>query len=418
MVPKLKAWFWARPNSVRSPVNKSGLAIPKTGPSGRKRSRIVVVSSTYPPVVGGAEMDVQRVASALIRRGYQVEVLCQGGPQMPKLNYWIDSAGVPVRILTSESQTRSGHIQFALRVASFLFLRRRTYDIVYFSMQGLHLAAGLPVARILKKPITMKVHGSTVIPLMARSRIGRLELRWLRAWAYAVMLLNDEMRQEALDHGLLESQLLFMPNPVDVDVFAPVAPEEKAISRERLQLPADDFVIIYTGRLSSEKGLLDLLNGFAKAAERPGLHLVLVGDGAQRAELEARVQAVEGLSSRVTFAGRVDSSAVPLWLQASDAFALVSPNEGFSCALSEAMAVGLPAVVSDIPANSQLVQDGVQGFTVDVGDTDAIARCFRQLSEDPETRHEMSIAARDEIVQKYSLDRVVDRYEKLFDVSK
>lgn len=337
---------------------------------------------------------------------------------MPKRGDWTDPMGVPVRILTAQSRGTLPALRFSLGVVWNLIRRRRRYRVVYFLMPGLHLAAGLPVAALLGYRIFMKFSGSNTIWPLLRSRAGRWELRFLRWLRVPVMLLNDGMVEEAEAAGIPRAQTMFMPNPVDVGVFAPVSPERKALLREQLRLPSNDFVVIYTGRLSSEKGLLDLLDGFAKAAKHPGIHLVLVGDGAQRAELETRAQAVEGLPARVTFAGRVDSSAVPSWLQAADAFALVSPNEGFSCALSEAMAAGLPSVVSDIPANRQLVSDGVHGFTTAVGDTDAIARCFLQLLSDAETRQRMAAAARDEIARKYSTDRVVDLYEKLFEDAK
>ena len=92
-------------------------------------------------------------------------------------------------------------------------------------MQGLHLAAGLPVARGLGKPIVMKFGGSGVVPLMRGSRAGRVELNWLRKWASRLLVLNDGMIQEAIDDGFAREQLTWMPNPVDVDDSAPaIAP--------------------------------------------------------------------------------------------------------------------------------------------------------------------------------------------------
>lgn len=333
---------------------------------------------------------------------------------MPKRGPWTDPMGVPVRILTSESRGTLPAIQFSFGVLWHLLRNRRRFRIVYFLMPGLHLAGGLPAAALLGYRIFMKFSGSNTIRPLRQSRAGRWELRFLRWLRVPVMLLNEGMVEEAESAGIPRGQTLFMPNPVDIEVFSPVAADTKAQLRRQLQLPADDFVIVYSGRLSAEKGLTDLLDGFAKAAAQPGMRLVLVGDGAQRKELEARVAAQPDLAGRVTFTGRVTPDTVPLWLRAADAFALVSPNEGFSCALSEAMATGLPSVVSDIPANTQLVQDGIHGFTAGVGDIDGIARALTRLREDQEARQRMSIAARQEIVTKYSTDCVVDIYERLF----
>jgi uncharacterized SAM-binding protein YcdF (DUF218 family) len=99
---------------------------------------------------------------------------------MPDVSFWTDPAGVPVRIFGRHRLARD--YAFALGVARTLFRERRRYQIVYFLMQGLHLAAGLPVARLLGKPVVMKVSGSGIITSMRGSWLGRLELRFLIAY--------------------------------------------------------------------------------------------------------------------------------------------------------------------------------------------------------------------------------------------
>jgi len=92
----------------------------------------------------------------------------------------------------------------------------------------------------------------------------------------------------------------------------------------------------------------------------------------------------------------------------------VSSNEGFACALVEAMSVGIPAVVSDIPANRQLIEEGAQGLCVAVGDDSAIAAALAQVLSDPVLRARMGEAARRSVLEQYSLDQVMDRYEAMF----
>ena len=376
---------------------------------------LVLVSDTYPPVVGGSEMEAQRVCGELIRRGHRVQVLTSGGPPMPPVVEWVDPEGVPVRILTRSSRGRIKDIVFAVRVAWTLWRERRNYQIVYFLMQGLHLAAGLPVARALHKPIIMKFGGSGVIPLMRRSRMGGIELGWLRKWASRLMVLNEGMMQEAIDDGFPREQMLWMPNPVNVDEFRPGTPAEIAELRDRFRIPQGAFVVIYTGRLSREKGLPALLRGFADAARAtPGAVLLLIGDGAMREELETLAAGLGPGTGQIRFVGRVSGSDVALWLRASDLFALTSPSEGFSCALAEAMSTGLASVVTRIPANEQLVGDGTHGLSVPVGDEAAIARAFMALFQDAWMRKRLGAMARQRIVENYSTAEVAERYEALF----
>jgi len=376
---------------------------------------VLLICHSYPPVIGGSELEAQRVCAALIGRGYSVQVVCAGGDPMPPLRDWIDPEGVPVRIYAGRWQGWMRDFVFGWRVAGMLLWERRQYQLVYFLMQGFHLLVGLPAARLAGKPILMKVGGSGVIPLMARSTAGRLELRWLRQWASRIMILNEGMREEALHEGFPPEQIYWMPNPVDTKKFAPCAPPARLERRARFGIPASAPVALYCGRLAPEKALPSLIDAFALVVRRiPGAILVLVGDGPLRAPLTeqaARLQIPEG---NLRFAGRVAPDDVPIWLQIADVFTLVSPSEGFPCALAEAMSAGLASVVSDIVGNRQLIESGKHGLVVHVGDSEAISAALVQLFEDSPLRARMGEQSRTRILENYSTAKIADRYETLF----
>jgi glycosyltransferase involved in cell wall biosynthesis len=376
----------------------------------------LLISDSYPPVLGGSEIEAQRVCSGMIRRGHHTLVLCAGGPPMPDARDWVDPAGVPVRILTRSSRGRWRDLTFALQVAWNIWRERHNYRIVYFLMQGLHLAAGLPVARLLGKPILMKFGGSGVIPLMNRSRVGRLELYWLKHWASRLMVLNQGMIDEALAYGFPPQLLSWMPNPTDTEQFRPpVNVAEKYQIRSQLGLDPATPIALYVGRLAPEKGLHWLIEAFGLVCrQNPSYCLVLLGDGSEREGLTALAASV-GLNSRqIIFAGARPIAEVALFCKASDVFALTSPSEGFSCALAEAMSAGLPSVVSEIPANSQLIKHEVSGLMVPTGDVPAIADALLRLLADPALCARFGAAARSLIVDNFSLNRVVLLYEDLF----
>jgi glycosyltransferase involved in cell wall biosynthesis len=246
--------------------------------------------------------------------------------------------------------------------------------------------------------------------------MGRHELNWMQRWRVPVMVLNEGMMDEARADGFSDDQLIWMPNPVDPDEFRPALPGESAAWRESHAIPADVPVAIYVGRLSHEKGLRGLIGGFARAAHQHNeALLLLVGDGAMRSELETLARDANLDANQLRFIGRVAPSEIPAWLRASDIFALTSPSEGFACALLEAMAVGLPSVVSAIPANAQLIDDGVHGLAVPFDDENAISAAFLKLFRDPELRHKMGNAAHFRAVENYSTAKVIERYEALFE---
>jgi len=385
-----------------------------SAPSNGKPVSAVLVCHSYPPVLGGSELEAQRVCAALIQRGYSIRVVCAGGDPMPPVRDWVDPKGVPVRLYAARWKGAAKDIVFALRVAGMLIRERRDYQLVYFLMQGLHLAAGLPVARILGKPILMKVSGSSVITLMTGSLAGRLELRWLRKWAFRVMILNEGMRAEALRAGFEPARLHWMPNPVDTAEFSPCGDAMRQTLRGRFGIPQSARVVLYCGRLAPEKALPSLLEAFAQVATRvPEAMLLVVGDGPLRPALINRAADL-AISGRVVFAGRVGSDDVRLWMQLADVFTLVSIDEGFPLALSEAMSVGLPSVVSDIPANRQLIEDDTHGLVAPPGDAAAIAASLIRLLNDPALGACMGQAARQRILENYSTDKIGDRYESLF----
>ncbi len=375
----------------------------------------LLICQTYFPVLGGSEIEAQRVCSALIRRGHRVTVVCAGGDPMPPVQDWIDPQGVPVRIYARRPDGTLKNVIYALRVAGMLIRERKNYQFVYFLMQGLHLAVGLPIARLLEKPILMKISGSGEMSRISKSRIGRQELRWLKRWARKILILNEGMRQEAIDYGISPQQLLLMPNPVDTNEFSPASPEAQSQLRDRFGIPQTAPVVMYSGRLALEKGLPTLLDAFAQVLRTvPDVILVLVGDGSAWPALVEQAKRL-GLTERnVRFTGRVNPQDVPQWLKIATLFTLVSPSEGFPCALEEAMSAGLASVATDIPGNRQLVTDGVHSILTTVGDTKKTADSIALLLHDAALRRRMSQAAREHILGNYSTERVVDLYEDLF----
>src|SRR5579872_4590285 len=101
---------------------------------------LLLISYSYPPVLGGSEIEAQRVCAGLMRRGHRVTVLCAGQPPMPLEAKWVDPSGVPVRSFGRRRQGKVREWMFALGVAWTLWNERRNYQLVYFLMQGLHLA--------------------------------------------------------------------------------------------------------------------------------------------------------------------------------------------------------------------------------------------------------------------------------------
>ena len=374
----------------------------------------ILICHSYPPVLGGSEIEAQRVSDELQKRGYRPRIVCAGGAPMPSLREWVDPCGLRVRIYGRGPSLRWRDIVYALGVAWTLFKERHDYDVAYFLMSGLQLATGLPVARLLGKPIVMKFSCSSLVVGMRASFLGRLELSFLRRWASRILVLNPGMVEEALEVGFDKARIGWMPNPVDTSHFCPGSPEQRTPLRRELGIGPDTPLAVFVGRLDPQKELPWLIGAFALVVrEIPGAVLALVGDGSLRNQLKDLVSSLH-LDRNVIFTGRLNGAGVLKWLQAGDAFTLISAIEGLPCALIEAMSAGLPAVVSDIPAHTQLVDDEVDGVVTKLGSPESIARGLVRVLSDPAAGKRMGAAARQRMVEQFSTPQVVDCYETLF----
>lgn len=151
-----------------------------------------------------------------------------------------------------------------------------------------------------------------------------------------------------------------------------------------------------------------LLRAFARTARAVAdVDLLLAGDGPLRPELEAQTRAL-GLDDRVRFLGV--RSDVPDVLLAADVFALTSIAEAASITLLEAMATGVPVVVTNVGGNPELVQDGVQGVLVPRGDAEATAEAFVSLLTDQVRARQLGSAGRQRVEKHYQLDTTIQAY--------
>lgn len=144
--------------------------------------------------------------------------------------------------------------------------------------------------------------------------------------------------------------------------------------------------LLFVGRLDPVKGVVVLFDAVASLlAAGVAVHLTLVGDGPQRADLERRVREL-GLDGSVAFAGYRNSVEVQQHLRETDVFVLPSFAEGVPVSLMEAMAAGLPVIATNVGGVTELVRDGRNGYVVAPGEPAAIAGAIDALAADPDRR--------------------------------
>ena len=240
---------------------------------------------------------------------------------------------------------------------------------------------------------------------------------WFRSWfgfglerrlykrAARVIGVSQGVADEAREiFGLPQDTVLSIPNPRR----SRESSHEIASEHEPL---FEKPVVLGVGRLALQKDFAMLLRAFAQVAAQRDVHLLVVGEGPERAALEEQASAL-GLSERVFFPGFVPNSEA--YARRARAFALSSRNEGFPGALIEALEAGAAIVSTDCPFGPSEVLDGDRfGRLVPVADADAMARALAATLDEPDLGHEARRRERAEWMRQYEPEVITARYLSL-----
>jgi glycosyltransferase involved in cell wall biosynthesis len=239
------------------------------------------------------------------------------------------------------------------------------------------------------RPLVTMSWGSDLL-LGARNGLGRL-LAWLTLAGTDVFVCDCEaVRRVAVDLGMRRERIVVFPWGVDLTHFSPGG---DGGLRDRLGWRSC-LVLISARSWEPVYGVEVLVQGFVLAARHlPSLRLLMLGDGSLRPRIE-RILDEARLKDRVHFAGQVDQERLPDYYRAADLYVSASRSDGSSISLLEAMACGLPAVVSDIPGNREWVEPGVNGDWFGVGEPASLAGILRTISSDPASLGAMRTEAR------------------------
>jgi len=199
--------------------------------------------------------------------------------------------------------------------------------------------------------------------------------------------------------GCPEGSILTAPNAVDSAFFAAQAEDVRARAtefREKLKLPSR--FILFVGRLVREKGIFDLLEAYAKleSSLRSEVGLVFAGDGTCREELSERAKRIS--PGRVCFPGFAQREDLAALYALAEVLVMPTHSDTWGLVVNEAMACGLPIVVSSVAGcSSDLVEDGWNGYVVPALDSEKLSVAIDSLLRQPELRRQMSVRSLERI---------------------
>ncbi len=405
----------ARADGRPGPIEAGdGRATGAGGQAGGPDRPIRVLQVITRMIVGGAQETVM-LASAMVDRARFPSDLLTGPQTGPEGELQSDTRARGVRVFIEPSLVREIHPwkDLVALIRLTRFLRRNRYDVVHTHSSKAGIL-GRIAARLAGVPVVVHTaHGwgfHPHQPPIVRGFYIMLE-RCCAPLCDRLVVVGDPDRRAGLALGIgRPDQYVLIRSGIEVETFRDV-PATKAEIRARLGIPADAFVVGWVGRLSPPKTPLDLLASFVAVARQvPAAHLVMVGDGLTRAEVEAAV-ATSGLTGRVHLLGlRRD---VPELFHAFDVFALSSRWEGLPRVFPQAMAAALPILTSHVGGAADAVRDGENGWLIAIGDVEGMADRLLELARDPDRCAAMGRRGL-ELVDEFSARRMLDQLQALY----
>jgi glycosyltransferase involved in cell wall biosynthesis len=230
--------------------------------------------------------------------------------------------------------------------------------------------------------------------------------RWLTDQVTAV---SEATAASHLTAGMVgQSKLSVLGNGIEKEAWLPDA-TRRAFARGELGV-ANEFLWLSVGRLEALKDYPTMLGAFAALPK--SARLLVLGEGPLRGEL-VQLAARLGLSERVQFMGFVPD--VARWMRAADGFVLSSRYEGLPMVLLEAGACGLPIVATNVDGTREVISNEATGLLTPAGDADGLADAMTRLMHAPiEERRAMGERARRSVLERFSLESVLDRWEDLY----
>lgn len=377
-----------------------------------KEINLLMIIGQFYPLVGGAEIECQKLSKKLMDRGISVTVLTQHSDGLPEYE---EIEGVPVY-----RKIKGWHLfepTYMISVLHFLLKHRKAFDII--QCFGLYLF--IPPALLMKYLFGKRV----VARLECSGRFGDFwriaQLKWKKLVMASsrrldkIIFISSDIRKELIENQYPLEKLVYIANSVDTDRFKPPEKHEN--------LGSNDF--LFVGRLDEQKGLDYLIKAMdIIKSKESNVRLFIVGDGQLRNHLEELCKKLE-LENHIVFVGFTHD--VLRYYQSAKIFVLPSLSEGLPLSLLEAMSCGLPVVATIVGGNAEIVDPnlktkevvsdyhiGENGVLVNPEDIEGLAKAILKLLKDEELAKRLGKRARKTVEENYSQEKIINEYMDLY----
>lgn len=370
--------------------------------------RLAITTGTFHPESGGPPTYLHRLGQELVARGHEIRLLSFGEPSGHHYAHSVTRVTrrlpVPPRLAVY-----TAHVA---RLAPWA-------DVLFASDYGLPATL---ITRLVRRPLVLRVAGdfawesavrrglvprdNSINDFQQHRKRGRVALldgiqRFYARRADRVIVPSDYLAGLVRGWGVAPERVRVVHNAVEGERFQINLTAEAAKERLGVRGP----VLLSIARLVAWKGVDQLIR---VVAGRRDLTLLHCGEGPEEARLRALAEEL-GAADRVQLRGRVPREDIPTYMRAADLFALYSGYEGMPHVVLEALAAGVPVVVSDRGGNREVVSDGVDGLVARYDDPTTLAATISRLLEERGLAARLAAAGRASVAERFGWPRLVDQ---------
>ena len=380
--------------------------------------KILVISPSFLPILGGTEVAIYEISKRLGKRGYDVTIVTPKDPAIKNSRTWEKMGSFqiyrfPVSDYMYKFSPLTRYIDIQLRALSEIIKlnRKKKFDVFHqfhlFALGGAVVLA----KKLLGKPLITTLAGwDTYDPITPVPRFIYPYLTWIMKESDFVTSISGELASHARLQGF-KGDIEVIPHGVDLKQIDKYLAHVKDAINNRL----DHYItLISVHRLVPRKATYYLLEAFKIVTDkRKDVRLIIVGDGPEKKRL-VEVAKKLGIEKCVSFVGEKGRSEIWSYYLSSDIFVLHTLYEGLGIVLLEAMACKKPVICTIAGATKEVVEHGKTGLLVPPRNPKALADAIIKLVDDEELRIKMGMEGRKKVEREYDLDVIVGKYIKLY----
>ena len=373
--------------------------------------RISILTPTFLPRVGGAEVVVFELAKQLINYGHDVNIITPKWLKGPKWLRKEETNGIEIF-----------RFNIKRRIWKFIdpffhlqpLLKEMSPDILnahYVSPTGF---GGFFWSKIMGIPSVFTLHGEDIYdPIYSVPKVlQRLMKGVLRNCSDITAISSFVKNIVVRKFSISEERIKVIPNGVNTKKFAPYC--NGTAIREKYHIKDNELLVLTVQRLHPRKAVqyfLKVISKISKSEDR--MRFMIVGDGPEKLKL-MKLSRILKIEDKLIFTGFVPDSTLPSYYAACDIFTLHTLYEGLGVVLLEAIASGKPVVTTIAGGTTDIIQDGVNGLLVKPRDIKAFTNAVLILANNKDLRTKMGERGREMAVDKFDWKTIAKKYIQVY----